>query len=90
MKVVTEINISGILYDKLPMNRQVLDIVFFIMSGGELPPVKLEKTENGWLLKDGRHRLAAHKLLGKEKILAKHYGRNKQRKNDTDILISAY
>jgi len=66
------VNISGIQYDELPMNPEVLDLVFFISSGGEIPPVKLQKTKTGWKLKDGRHRLAAYKLLGKEKIFAKY------------------
>lgn len=70
MKTTGFVNISGILYDKLPMNRDVLDIVFFIMSGNEVPAIKLQKTQNGWKLKDGRHRLAAYKLLGKQTILA--------------------
>lgn len=67
------IQITTIQYDKLPINQAVLDLVFFIMSGGVIPPVKIRKAENGWELSDGRHRLAAHKLLGKKQILAKFY-----------------
>ena len=66
-------HIEGILYDNLPMNKSVLDLVFFIMSGGEIPPIKLIKTENGYKLSDGRHRLAALKLLVHKVILARYY-----------------
>ena len=59
--------------DKLPINKSVLDLVFFILSGGIIPPVKLSKGLNGWILEDGRHRLAACKLLGYTQINAKFY-----------------
>ena len=65
--------IEGLQWDKLPINKTVLDLVFFIMSGGEIEPIKLIKTETGWFVKDGRHRIAAYKLLNKKLILAKYY-----------------
>jgi len=71
MRKIDFVYIEGILFDKLPINKTVLDLVFFIMSGGEVPPIKLIKTKNGYTLKDGRHRVAAYKLLGKKMILAK-------------------
>ena len=65
--------IDGILFDQLPINESVLNLVFFIMSGGEIPPIKVQKVKNGWKLKDGRHRVAALKLLGKKVVFAKFY-----------------
>lgn len=65
--------IEGLHWDKLPMNKTVLDLVFFIMSGGEIPPIKIVKTENGYKVRDGRHRIAAYKLLDKKLILARYY-----------------
>ena len=59
--------------DKLPINKSVLDLVFFIMSGGIVPPIKLKKGKDGWLLSDGRHRMCAYKLLGYTKINARFY-----------------
>jgi hypothetical protein len=64
MKVVRFFPVEGLLYDKLPINKTVLNLVFFIMSGGEIPPIKIQKTKDGWKVNDGRHRLAAYKLLG--------------------------
>ena len=73
MRKVAFVNVEGILFDKLPMNRKTLDLVFFLMSGGDISPIKLEKTKNGYKVLDGRHRLAAFKLLGEKMILAKFY-----------------
>ena len=73
MRKTNYVFIEGILFDKLPMNKSVLDLVFFILSGGDIPPIKLVKTEFGYKLSDGRHRLAAAKLLGYDVILAKYY-----------------
>ena len=73
MRVTELIQITTIQYDKLPINKSVLDLVFFIMSGGIVPPVKLNAGKNGWVLLDGRHRVAAYKLLGLTQINAKFY-----------------
>ena len=71
MRVIENVHIEGLIYDELPYNRDVLDIVFFIMYGGVIPPIKLQKTGRGWKIKDGRHRIAACKLLGLKTISAK-------------------
>ena len=73
MRKTDFVYIEGLQWDNLPINKTVLDLVFFIMSGGEIGPIKLIKTENGYKVKDGRHRIAAYKLLGKKIILAKYY-----------------
>jgi ParB-like chromosome segregation protein Spo0J len=63
--MITEINIESILWDKLPINPSVLSLVDFIRSGGELPPIHLQKSsKGGYRLRDGRHRVCAYKLLG--------------------------
>lgn len=85
MREIDFVYIEGILFDKLPMNKSVLDLVFFIMSGGEIPPIKLTKTKDGYKLKDGRHRLAAYKLLGKKLILAKFYKPINETKNKKNL-----
>jgi hypothetical protein len=72
MIIIKEILIESILIDKLPINESVLSLVFFLLSGGEVPPVKLQKcTEGGYKLKDGRHRVCAFKLIGEKKILGR-------------------
>lgn len=73
MRRIDFVYIEGLHWDKLPTNKTVLELVFFIMSGGEVPPIKIIKTKNGYKLKDGRHRVAAYKLLDKKLILAKFY-----------------
>jgi hypothetical protein len=73
MRKISYVYIEGILFDKLPINKTTLDLVFFLMSGGDISPIKLEKTKNGYKVLDGRHRLAAFKLLGEKMILAKFY-----------------
>lgn len=70
-KVKTSVLIESIAFDKLPINKTVLDLVFYIISGGEVPPIKLQRGgAGGYKLRDGRHRLCAYKLLGYKEILA--------------------
>ena len=72
MKITKDILIESILIDKLPINPSVMSLVFFIMSGGDIPPVKLQVSSNGgYKLRDGRHRICAYKLLGIKSIQAK-------------------
>lgn len=73
MRKTDFVYIEGLQWDKLPINPKTLGLVYFIMSGGEIKPIKLMKTKNGYKVKDGRHRIAAYKLLGKKVILAKFY-----------------
>jgi len=71
MKNIKDILIESILIDKLPINPTVLSLVYFILSGGEIPPIKLQLCANGgYKLKDGRHRVCAYKLLGYKSIKA--------------------
>lgn len=70
--MIQYIKIESILIDKLPYNKSVLNLVFFLMSGGEIPPIHLQKSPNGgYKLRDGRHRVGAYKLLGFTEIKAK-------------------
>jgi len=73
MRKIELVNIEGLKWDNLPINKTVLDLVFFIMSGGEIKPIKIVKFKNGYEVLDGRHRIAALKLLGIKTILAKYY-----------------
>lgn len=71
MKVTRDVLIESILIDKLPINPTVMALVYFILSGGNIPPIKLQKSkEGGFKLKDGRHRVCAYKLLGIKNIKA--------------------
>jgi len=72
MKVESEILIESLIVDRLPVNNEVLQLVFFLMSGGIVPPIHVQKVNDGWRVRDGRHRVAAYKLLGLKTINAKH------------------
>jgi ParB-like chromosome segregation protein Spo0J len=79
--MITEIKIESIKWDKLPINPSVLRLVDFIRSGGEIPPIHLQRSsQGGYKLKDGRHRVSAYKLLGIKTI--------KSRINDNKILYT--
>jgi ParB-like chromosome segregation protein Spo0J len=72
VKEVRLIKIESILWDKLPINPSVLELVDFLRGGGKIPPIKLQlSSDGGYKLKDGRHRVAAFKLLGIREIEAK-------------------
>jgi ParB-like chromosome segregation protein Spo0J len=71
MRIEKEILIESISFKDLPMNPAVLSLVDFLRSGGSVPPIKVQKGNDGFILLDGRHRLAAFKLLGHKTINAK-------------------
>jgi uncharacterized ParB-like nuclease family protein len=71
MRITEEIPITSIVCNDVPCNFSVLSLVFFLLGGGEIPPIHVQKSSNGYLLLDGRHRYAAYKLLGYDKINAK-------------------
>jgi hypothetical protein len=66
-----KILIESIMIDNLPVNKKTFDLALFIYQGGEIPPIKLEKSNlGGYKIKDGRHRVCAYKLLGFKEIEA--------------------
>lgn len=55
----------------LPLSPKVLEFALALKNGSKFPPIHVERTKRGaYILKDGRNRLAAHKLAGKEIIYA--------------------
>jgi hypothetical protein len=71
-RVVGMVPVAHIEIDRLPLRPDGLDTTLALMLGVAMPPIHLQlKVEGGWLIKDGRHRLLAHKLLGREEILAR-------------------
>ncbi len=86
MRVTKLINISEIIVDKYSISPKTLALVDYIRNeeGNHigvcilLPPIKVQKLENGqYKLKDGRHRVTAFKLLGIKMITAKFYDSDK-------------
>ena len=57
----------------IPINKKALIFALEMKVGNSIfPPVKVERTSNGrFKLRDGRHRLAAHKLLERGTIRAR-------------------
>lgn len=73
MRVVQTVKIAQIDHGKrLPLNPKVLLFAVEMQFRNVIfPPVNLERIPGGkYKLKGGRHRLAAHKLLGKTEIRA--------------------
>ncbi len=72
-RVIKMVDISRIEVDRYPMNPSTLSLIRYLESGGEVPPIKLAKLNNGkFQIRDGRHRLLANKLLGNRYILARY------------------
>jgi len=75
MKTIEKlINIGNIKVDRYPLNPSTLSLIDFIREHGieGLPPIRVKLNENGvYMIKDGRHRVTAFKLLGIKQILAK-------------------
>lgn len=67
-----DISISLIKMDRYPMNPKTLDLIKFLQNGGTVPPIKVAKLKSGgFIIRDGRHRILAYKMLGISKINAK-------------------
>jgi len=77
MKTFKWINIKNIIVDKYSISPETLELVLKIKSGEikieDLPPITTELKSGSYILKDGRHRVTAFKLLGIDKIYAKVY-----------------
>lgn len=73
MRVVKDINICNITVDRHSLSKETLSIVDHLRDGGEVPPIKVYKKGATFVLKDGRHRITAHKLLGLKQIKCKLY-----------------
>lgn len=72
MRVIKNIPISNIVVDRIPLDR-TLSLVKHLEQGGSVPPIKVEYKNGTYILKDGRHRVTAYKLLGRKFINAKFY-----------------
>jgi uncharacterized ParB-like nuclease family protein len=72
MRVKQEIPVSLVNMDRIPLDRKTLRFTYAMQAMAEFPAIKVAKRADGrYEIRDGRHRWTAHKLLGREKILAK-------------------
>jgi len=73
MRVVRAIPIQNIIVDRHSISPQTLSIAKHMESGGSVPPIKVVCLNGSYILRDGRHRVTAAKLLGLTTIDAKFY-----------------
>ncbi len=72
MRETKHIDIGLIRMDRYPLNPSTLSLIKYLESGGDVPPIKVTKhPKGGYVIKDGRHRITANKLLGNKKIKAR-------------------
>lgn len=80
MRTEKEIPIRNIAVDRFSISPETLALCDHIRNGGNIPAIKVQKKDGVYILKDGRHRITAYKLLGKQKIKCKLYEINNPRK----------
>lgn len=73
MRVKTIIPLDSILVDRLPaVYPTSFSYAIAMNSGVEMPPIKVALREDGlYEIRDGRHRLLAAYICGKDRILAR-------------------
>lgn len=71
MRVTKYIPISQIDMDSYPMNPSTLSLIDYIREGNEVNAIEVLSLSNGrFRIKDGCHRVLAHKMLGLNRIKA--------------------
>ena len=73
MRVIKEIPIDNIKVDRFAIQPKTLDLVDYLRNGGSVPPIHIYRQNGTFILCDGRHRLTAFKLLGRNEIMARFY-----------------
>lgn len=74
MRVTKKIPVAAIKMDRHPLNQSMIGLLDHMRSGGSVPPIHVARMPSGrYLIKDGRHRVTAHKLLGIKTITAKYH-----------------
>jgi len=74
MNHLVELHCSDIIINKQPMNQEKAEDYADLMVApvpARFPPILVRLSPEGPVLVDGRHRLAAHKLLGRSTIKAR-------------------
>lgn len=70
-RLIKWLPVSAISARKLPLNPSTLALVDHLRGGGSVQPIHIAWKDQKWVVQDGRHRLAAYKLLGREFILTR-------------------
>lgn len=74
MRVQALIPVRQIKMDRSPLNTKTLSLVDFLRSGGTVPPIHVQLKNGSFYIRNGRHRVTAFKLLGRQLIDAR-YGK---------------
>ena len=73
MRVIERVPLGLIDPDRLPPPMKTVGLVYHMVNGGAIPPVHLQPTPTGrFRVMDGRHRIRASLMLGRETVLAKY------------------
>jgi ParB-like chromosome segregation protein Spo0J len=70
-RVVQPVPVASVRVERWPSRKSVASLVEYLAAGGSVPAIKLQKQPGEFRILDGRHRLLAHKLLGRPWILAR-------------------
>lgn len=71
MRTIQKLPINLIIVDRHSITPQTFDLAKKLSTGFTVPPIKVHRHGNKWILTDGRHRITAHKLCGMTEILCK-------------------
>lgn len=71
MRIRKPIRVSNIRIDRAPVNLSTYQLARFLEAGGTVPAIKVRPLPSGeFVIRDGRHRVTAYKLLGWPEIEA--------------------
>jgi ParB-like chromosome segregation protein Spo0J len=71
MKDISLIPVSLIIMDRHALRPNTLSLIKHFEHGGVVPPIHVMRLDGGrYKICDGRHRVTAHKLMGRELIKA--------------------
>lgn len=73
MRRLAWIPTASVKLDRGPLGPSVFKLACHLARGKTVPPIHVQAFKNGsFLICDGRHRVQAHRLLGREYILARY------------------
>lgn len=72
MRVINDIPLNAIRMDRTPLDPKTFMYACAMLRGDKFPPIRVARADTGGFeIRDGRHRVAASRLLSKGKIAAK-------------------
>lgn len=72
MRSIIEVPLNNLRVDRTPLNPKVFMYATAMMQGAVFPPIRVARRGCGsWEIRDGRHRVAAARLMARGKIRAR-------------------